>query len=135
MFALTSRVERLALRPRSQNLFYSLAQCRSLSTIAEKEPYWQKIKPWKDVTAEEFKSYRWQVRLDTLSIMVDQPAEFCTIAREYRTRYTKIAPFPVRCATTSAWRSEEKPSAPEDQDERTVHRGCNCCIEVSPDGD
>ncbi|KAF2622594.1 kama family protein [Macroventuria anomochaeta] len=61
MFVSTIRVHRLALRPRLQNLSCSLAQSRSQSTFAEEEPYWQKIKPWKDVPAEEFKSYRWQL--------------------------------------------------------------------------
>ncbi|KAJ4335561.1 hypothetical protein N0V95_008875 [Ascochyta clinopodiicola] len=33
----------------------------SQSTSATQEPYWQGIKPWKDVSAEDFKSYRWQL--------------------------------------------------------------------------
>ena len=31
--------------------------------VTNQEPYWQKLKPWSNVTAEEFKTYRWQVRL------------------------------------------------------------------------
>lgn len=33
---------------------------RALSTLIEGERYW-KDTPWKDVSAEEFTSYRWQV--------------------------------------------------------------------------
>jgi hypothetical protein len=34
---------------------------RTLSTMVEGERYWKQT-PWKDVPAEEFNSYRWQVR-------------------------------------------------------------------------
>ena len=61
MLVLTTRIQRSALQPKSQKFFCSLVQSRSLSKLIEQEPYWQKIKPWENVTAEEFKSYRWQV--------------------------------------------------------------------------
>ncbi|KAF1924668.1 kama family protein [Didymella exigua CBS 183.55] len=61
MFLSTIRAQCLALRPNSLVLPHLTTQYRSLSTSTEKEPYWQKIEPWKDVTAEDFKSYRWQL--------------------------------------------------------------------------
>lgn len=62
MLLFTSRAQRLTLRTQAQNLVNSLPSYRSVSTCTDQEPYWQKIKPWKDITAEQFKSYRWQVR-------------------------------------------------------------------------
>lgn len=29
--------------------------------VTSQEPYWQKLKPWSNVTTEEFKTYRWQL--------------------------------------------------------------------------
>jgi hypothetical protein len=36
-------------------------------TKFDKEPYWQKIGRWKDITQEQFLSHRWNVRLLSLS--------------------------------------------------------------------
>ncbi|XPS94804.1 Lysine 2,3-aminomutase [Ascochyta lentis] len=57
----TVGVQRLALRLKPQNVFPTLVKYRAQSTSAAQDPYWQRIKPWKDVPAEEFKSYRWQL--------------------------------------------------------------------------
>ncbi|KAJ4991085.1 L-lysine 2,3-aminomutase [Stagonosporopsis vannaccii] len=61
MLVLTTRVKRSALQTKTQKCLCSLVQSRSLSKLTEQEPYWQKIKPWENIKAEEFKSYRWQV--------------------------------------------------------------------------
>jgi hypothetical protein len=67
MLISTIRPQGLALRLKPQALSQFIAQHRSASTLTDQEPYWQKIKPWRDVPAEEFKSYRWQVSLDCIN--------------------------------------------------------------------
>ncbi|KAI4940734.1 hypothetical protein J4E86_010706 [Alternaria arbusti] len=39
-----------------------LSHRRTQSTLAGQKPYWDHIQPWKDVSNEEFISYRWQLR-------------------------------------------------------------------------
>jgi hypothetical protein len=61
MFLHMTGAKRFTLQARPHNVFHSLTQCRSLSMVTNQEPYWQKLKPWSNVTTEEFKTYRWQV--------------------------------------------------------------------------
>jgi lysine 2,3-aminomutase len=85
MFIPTIRSQGLALRPKPRALSQSIAQYRSASTLTDQEPYWQKIKPWKDVPAEEFKSYRWQVSSDcVIEYQGEQLADVHGAARKYR---------------------------------------------------
>ncbi|KAF1360113.1 kama family protein [Lizonia empirigonia] len=60
MLASSTRVQRLALRSKPQHMRCLFVQHRAQSTSFTQDPYWQKIKPWKDVPSEEFRSYRWQ---------------------------------------------------------------------------
>ncbi|KAJ8115919.1 hypothetical protein OPT61_g2540 [Boeremia exigua] len=61
MLGLSTRLQRQALQSMPRTTICSPTQCRPLSTLTGQEPYWQKIKPWENITAEEFKSYRWQL--------------------------------------------------------------------------
>ncbi|KAF1836867.1 kama family protein [Decorospora gaudefroyi] len=38
-----------------------LQQNRALSTYSDQKPYWEKVPQWKDVSNDEFISYRWQL--------------------------------------------------------------------------
>jgi hypothetical protein len=94
MFLHMTGAKRLTLHARSQNVFHSLAQCRSLSMVTDQDPYWQKLKPWSNVTTEEFKTYRWQVRFTTLQISHLLPNS-CNTACKHCARCSEVEPFLV----------------------------------------
>lgn len=134
MLILTSKIQRLALGPKPKHVLCSLAQSRAQSTSVTQEPYWQKIKPWKDVPAEEFKSYRWQVCSFKRVIVRGQVFNNCDAACPHCTGYEKIASILVRCTTAGARSIEESP-AQEDPNKRRFHQGCDRCTKISANGD
>jgi hypothetical protein len=95
MFSATVAARSLALRSRPLRISLSLqhSQPQSTSTSSGTDNYWQQIKPWKDVSAEEFMSYRWQVSSRSLQ----SPVSLLTSpASKHRTRYKKATLFSLR---------------------------------------
>jgi len=61
-----------SLVPQTQHTQYEASQSTALpiyhrGALFDREPYWQKIARWSDVSEKEFLSYRWQVRQNYLS--------------------------------------------------------------------
>ncbi|KAF2130918.1 kama family protein [Dothidotthia symphoricarpi CBS 119687] len=64
MFSTGMKARNLTLRSRPFWAARLLQQNRAQSTLRDRsrERYWDHIEPWKDVSSEEFISYRWQLR-------------------------------------------------------------------------
>ncbi len=54
-------VKSRTLRPSFPRLVQSLQQHRAQSTYDGQDLFWQRVNPWREVSATEFISYQWQV--------------------------------------------------------------------------
>ena len=130
MFPATAAARSMALRSRSLRVSFPLQHTQPQSTFSGTDNYWQRIKPWKDVSAEEFISYRWQVCSRALS--GPAPA-LTTLASKHRTRHKKATQLPLGGISTSLGRISQSTIA-ENQDERAIHRRRCSSSQVSPHG-
>jgi hypothetical protein len=132
MFSATVAARSLALRSRPLRVSLSLqhSQPQSTSTSSGTDNYWQQIKPWKDVSAEEFMSYRWQVS----SRSQQYPVSPLTIpASKHRTRYKKATFFSLG-SIIAHFGQIQQPTAAENKDKRGIHsRRCGSS-QISPYG-
>ncbi|CAN9195405.1 unnamed protein product [Alternaria alternata] len=62
MFAPKTIARSQPLRPGFTHATRLLPHCKAQSTFAIQKPYWNHIQAWKDVSNDEFISYRWQLR-------------------------------------------------------------------------
>jgi hypothetical protein len=132
MFSATVAARSLALRSRPLRVSLSLqhSQPQSTSTSSGTDNYWQQIKPWKDVSAEEFMSYRWQVG----SRSPQCPVSPLTIpASKHRTRYKKATFFSLRSIITNFGQIQQ-PTVAKNKDKRAIHRRRCSSSQIGPYG-